>query len=328
MLMAVWVRFVPLNENASHEVKIMRVAVFGGTGFVGSYLVDALVAAGHHPVLLVREGNEDRVTQPDSCTIVNGDIKDGDAIQSTLDGTDAVIYNIGLLREFPDKGISFQYMHLDAVKYTIEAAQEAGVKRYLLMSANGVKPGGTRYQTTKFEAEQYLMSSGLGWTIFRPSVIFGDPRGRMEFATQLRQDIIDSPMPAPLFFKGLLPVNAGKFQLSPVHVTNVADAFMKSLDSHPSIGKIYTLGGPQDLTWQEILNTIEKAVGKKKLMLPVPACAVSAVARIFEGFEVFPITHEQIDMLIEGNTCSADDLYELGITPVEYNSENLQYLNG
>jgi NADH dehydrogenase len=149
----------------------------------------------------------------------------------------------------------------------------------------------------------------------------------MEFASQLRKDIIDSPMPAPLFYKGLFPVNAGQFQLSPVHVTNVADAFVKALDSKEAIGKIYTLGGPQDVSWREILNTIGNTVGKRKLMLPAPACAVSAVARAFQGFEAFPITHEQIEMLLEGNVCNADNLVELDITPVEFNTESLQYLN-
>jgi NADH dehydrogenase len=305
----------------------MRVAIFGGTGFVGSYLTDALLTAGHHPILLVREGNEHRVSQPDLCTIIDGDIDDAVAIQKTLEGADAVIYNIGILREFPDKGITFQKLQLEGVKQTVDAAQQAGVKRYLLMSANGIKPTGTRYQMSKFEAEQYLMSSELDWTIFRPSVIFGDPRGRMEFASQLRQDIIDSPMPAPLFYSGLMPTNAGQFKLSPVHVRNVAEAFVKSLDNHDCIGQIYSLGGPEDVSWQDILSTIGNAVGKQKLMLPAPACAVSAVARVLDRFEAFPITREQIDMLVEGNTCSDKDLSTLGIEPIAFNAENLQYLN-
>jgi NADH dehydrogenase len=81
------------------------------------------------------------------------------------------------------------------------------------------------------------------------------------------------------------------------------------------------------VSWQEILSTIGEAVGKQKLMLPAPACAVSAVARVLDRFEAFPITHEQIDMLVEGNTCSDEDLITLGIAPIAFNAENLQYLN-
>jgi len=304
----------------------MKVAVFGGTGFVGSYLIDALVAADHHPVALVREGHEHRLNQADQRTLVSGDIADDDAIRTVLGGADAAVYNIGILREFPDQGITFDFLHDESARRVIDAAQAAGVKRFLLMSANGVNADGTAYQKSKYNAEQYLMASGLDWTIFQPSVIFGDPRGRMEFATQLAQDIIASPLPAPLFFDGFLPTGAGQFTLSPVHVHNVADAFVRSLADRAAIGRTYRLGGQEILTWQEILTRIATVTGKRKLMLPVPACGVSAAARLLERFEAFPITQEQIKMLMAGNTCTVDDLVVLGIKPIDFSTDNLAYL--
>ena len=304
----------------------MKVAVFGGTGFVGSYLVDALVAAGHHPVVLVREGSGHRLNQAGHCTLITGDIDSQAAIEATLDGADAAIYNIGILREFPRKGITFNKLHYQAPVRVIDAAVAAGVKRFLLMSANGVKEQGTAYQKTKYLTEQHLMETALDWTIFRPSVIFGDPRGRMEFATQLAHDIIDSPLPAPLFFDGLLPTGAGQFKMSPVHIENVAQAFVNSLDNNAAIGKLYRLGGEESLSWQEILNRIASAKGKRKLMLPVPAIGVSAAASILDRFEAFPVTHDQITMLMEGNTCPADDLVSLGIDPIAFNEKSLAYL--
>jgi NADH dehydrogenase len=304
----------------------MKVAVFGGTGFVGSYLIDALVAADHHPVVLVREGHEHKLTQADRCTLVSGDIADDDAIRTVLVEADAAVYNIGILREFPDQGITFNFLHDESARRVIDTAQAAGVKRFLLMSANAVDPDDTAYQKSKYNAEQYLMASGLDWTIFQPSVIFGDPRGRMEFATQLAQDIIASPLPAPLFYDGILPTGAGQFTLSPVHVQNVADAFVKSLKDSETISRIYRLGGEETLTWQEILTRIATVTGKRKLMLPVPACGVSAAARILERFEAFPITQDQIKMLMAGNACGVDDLLELGITPIGFSGKNLAYL--
>ena len=304
----------------------MKVAVFGGTGFVGSYLVDALVAAGHHPVVLVRDGSEHRVNQAEHCTLITGDIHTQAAIEAALEGADATIYNIGILREFPRRGITFSEMHYQAPVRVIDAAVAAGVKRFLLMSANGVKQQGTAYQKTKYLTEQYLKETSLDWTIFRPSVIFGDPRGRMEFATQLARDIIDSPLPAPLFFDGLLPTGAGQFKMSPVHVENVAQAFVNSLDNDAAIGTVYRLGGEDSLTWQEILSRIASAKGKRKLMLPVPAIGVSAAASILDRFEAFPVTHDQMSMLMEGNTCPADDLLALGIEPIAFNAETLAYL--
>ena len=304
----------------------MRVALFGGTGFVGSYLADALVDAGMHPVVLVRSGHESRVNHLNECTLVTGDVTDPEAITSTLSDCDAAIYNIGILREFPSKGITYTALQLDAVRKIVDAAKEAGVGRFLLMSANGVKADGTPYQISKYEAEQYLKASGLDWTIFRPSVVFGDPRERMEFATQLANDIIRPPLPAPLFFDGVAPVNAGQFRLSPVHVEDVAQAFVRSLHSDNTIGKTYHLGGDDALTWQQILTTIADTIGKKKTMLPVPACGVRLAASALDRFEVFPITRDQINMLMEGNTCPSDDLKSFDITPQRFTSDSLSYL--
>lgn len=161
----------------------MRVALFGGTGFVGSYLVDALVAAGHTPRLLVRSGSEGKVRQAERCEIVPGKIGEPQAVAACLEGADAAIYNIGLIREFPKQGMTWEAMHYAGAAAAIDAAAGSGVRRFVLMSANGAKPEGTGYQSTKFRAEQHLAGSGLDWTVFRPSVMFGDPRGQMEFCT-------------------------------------------------------------------------------------------------------------------------------------------------
>ncbi|MGD1983499.1 MAG: NAD(P)H-binding protein [Chromatiaceae bacterium] len=305
----------------------MKVALFGGTGFVGSYLVDALVEVGLQPVVLVRPGSEDRVNHADRCTTVAGDIADPAAIESVLEGADAAIFNIGILREVPSRGVTFQALQEQAPKQAIDAASRLGVRRFILMSANGVEANSTDYQQTKLRAEQHLQESGLDWTIFRPSVVFGDPRGRMEFASQLKRDIIDAPLPAPLFFPGLNPAEAGRFELSPVHVRDVAAAFAAALLNSDTIGQIYRLGGPEPLSWRRILETIAAATGKQKTMLPVPAIGVSTAAALFGRWERFPITRDQITMLLQGNRCAPDDLVRLGIDPTPFNTESLRYLS-
>jgi len=305
----------------------MKVALFGGTGFVGSYLVDALIEAGHTPRLLVRKGSEGKVRQPGRCEIVAGDIDRPEDVAACLAGADAAIYNIGLIREFPKRGITFEAMHYAGAVTAIDAAVRGGVQRFILMSANGVKPEGTGYQATKYRAEQYLAASGLDWTIFRPSVVFGDPRGLIEFCTQLRDEMISAPMPAPLFHEGIWPGGAGRFRMSPVAVENVAAAFVRALDTPASHGRIFPLGGPEALEWREILRIIAAAIGRKKVMLPAPVGLVRAVAGLLDGFEWFPVTREQLQMLLEGNACDGREAWALfGIEPIRFEPAALGYL--
>ena len=307
----------------------MKVAIFGGTGFVGSYLVDRLLADGHTPRVLVRQGSASKLRQPERHETVTGEIGDADAVARCLEGAEAAIYNIGLIREFPRRGITFEAMHYAGAVTAIDAALRGGVRRFVLMSANGVKPGGTAYQSTKFRAEQYLSSSGLDWTVFRPSVVFGDPRGLQEFCTQLRDEMIAPPLPAPLFHEGLWPGGAGRFRMSPVAVEDVAAAFSASLAEPASVRRIFPLGGPDALEWREIIARIAAASGKKKLTVPAPVGVMRAAASLLDRFEWFPVTGEQLEMLMEGNVCDGSEAWRLfGIEPKRFSAENLRYLAG
>lgn len=303
----------------------MKVAVFGGTGFVGSYLVDELIHQEHQPVLLVRPGSESKVSQRERCVLIQGDIGDAGAIRKTLAGCEAVVYLIGILRESPD--ITFEEMHFQGAKRTIDLTLEQGFKRFLLMSANGVKPDGIPYQRTKYRAEQYLETAALDWTVFRPSLIYGEPRGRMEFATMLCKQMIEPPIPAPLFHEGLLPTNAGTFEIAPVNVRDVAAVFVKSLNRPETYGKIYGVCGPNALQWREIIRLLARVVGKRKVMVPAPAFGVKTVAALFDRFPFFPITRDQITMLLEGNTCDSSEIFELfGMVPTLFDENSLAYL--
>ena len=124
----------------------MKVAMFGSTGFVGSYIINKLMSEALVPRVLIRKGSESKITS--GCELIYGDIQDKNAVIKTMKGTDAVIYNIGIIRQFLQKSITFKELHFDGVKSCIEIAQSIGVKRFILMSANGVKLNGTDYQRT------------------------------------------------------------------------------------------------------------------------------------------------------------------------------------
>ena len=306
----------------------MRVALFGSTGFVGSYITESLLNNGFMPSVLIRKGSEQKQISSSKCNIVIGDINSNDAIKRTITYCDAVIYNIGLIREFPNKGITFKNLHYQGLKRCVDAAKHLELKRFILMSANGVKENGTAYQRTKYQAEQYLKKSGLKYTIFRPSLIFGSPKkhGQIEFCTQLKRDMLGLPIPAPLFHKGLLPFNAGTFKMSPIHAENVADIFVKSIDMESAIGQTYNLGGSSPRTWKEIIINISIASNKKKWMVPAPVFAVKAIASVLEKFAWFPVTLEQISMLIEGNTTKKSYFNEFSIKEIDFDAKSLSYL--
>jgi len=305
----------------------MKVTVFGGTGYVGGYLIDELLDKGHHPVLLVRPGSRHKVRHRERCTLIDGDIASPDTIRTALAGTDAAIYNIGILREFPSSGVTYDALHFEGARHAMDAAEEVGVRRFLLMSANGVKADGTGYQRTKYMAEQYLKTTALDWTVFRPSVLFGEPRGRMEFATQLYRDIVRSPLPAPLFYEGLFPFNAGEFRMSPVYVKDVAAVFVQALDMPETAGQIFPLCGPASLSWKEILKTIAAAAGTTKRALPAPVLLLKTLALALDRFAFFPITRDQLTMLMEGNTCDGHNAFQsFGLKPASFDTTMLSYL--
>jgi NADH dehydrogenase len=134
-------------------------------------------------------------------------------------------------------------------------------------------------------------------------------------------------LPAPLFYAGLSPFNAGSFRLAPVHVRDVARAFAHALRDRETIGRTFQLCGPDRLTWKEILTTIAAAVGRTKLMLPAPAIAIQAVASMLDSRPWFPITRDQLVMLLEGNVCGEPGAFDLlGIEPARFGVETLTYL--
>ncbi len=304
----------------------MKVALFGGTGFVGNYITRELVREGFIPKVLVQSGSLSKINSP--CEVVKGGIQNKNAILETMQGAEAVIYTIGIIREFPKKGVTFKELHLNGLKRCLEIALKIGVKRFILMSANRVRPDGTAYQRTKWQADEALKESGLNWTIFRPSLIFGDPggEGRPEFCTQIRDDMLSLPFPAPLFYNGLLPFNAGLFSMSPIHVKNVAEFFVKSINLKICEKSIFDLGGPEVLTWKEIIHKIALASGKRTWKIPAPVVVIKIAASILDRFKWFPVTRDQLTMLMESNTVSANYFDDFSINPKKFNLENLEYL--
>jgi uncharacterized protein YbjT (DUF2867 family) len=305
----------------------MKIALIGGTGFVGNYLVDALAAARHEVSLLVRHGSEHKVRNKAIWRTTSGDLNSDAALDASVLGCDAIIYSVGLLREFPKRQITFENAQYEGVVRAAAAAKRSNVQRFILISANGIKMPGTPYQETKLRAEVHIGASGLDATIFRPSVIFGDPNGTMEFATQLYRDMVASPLPALGFFSGFSP-NTGQILMSPAYIGDVAAAICNSLEQNSTIGETLTLGGPETLSWTELIRRIAEAVNRRKWILPMPIGIMKLTASLFDWLPFFPVTRDQLIMLAENNVADSATLEKLANRQLKaFDIASLSYLN-
>ena len=290
----------------------MKIFVTGGTGFVGNEVVRQLVAQGHEVAALVRSGSEHKLemNKSDQVKIHPGDVTDPDRLPQAMQGCDAVIHLVGIIREFPDKGVTFKRLHVEGSRHVIDAAASQGIKRYLHMSANGVRlEASTAYHQTKWQAEQIVRDSGLDWTICRPSLIFG--RGG-EFVEMLAGLIRKLPV-VPV-------IGDGQYRLQPVSVHEVAETFVKALTLPETSGQVYHLGGGESYTYDEILDLTGKAVGKGKVhKIHQPVSMVKPFVKLLEDYKKFPLTQDQLAMLLEGNECDIQRWAEaFSIQPISY----------
>jgi uncharacterized protein YbjT (DUF2867 family) len=309
----------------------MKVFLTGSTGYVGRQIARDLVSpinggkAAHTVRVLVRPESVSKIPRDlaGRAEVVYGDTTSADSLRGKLHGCDAVINLPGLLREFPKRGITFEKVHFEGTKNLVDEAKRAGVRRFLQMSALGVRAGAaTGYQKTKWMAEEYLRASGLEWTIFRPSVIFGrEGEGLMNFVSVL----VDLHQMMPFF----VPViGNGEYRFQPVAIENVSEGFVKSLTTQASIGKVYEVGGPEKFTYNEMLDLVGEAIGKKKAKLHQPVFLMKFLASLLGGFEFFPISKDQITMLLEENICTDERPFyrDFQIKPIYFRDGLTRYL--
>ncbi|PSQ97938.1 MAG: NAD-dependent epimerase [Bacteroidetes bacterium SW_9_63_38] len=302
----------------------MRVFLTGATGYVGSYVLRTLLDQGHRPRCLVRGSGDDLVRHDDPVDVVSGDVTDPTSLNGLLDDCDAVIHLVGIIEEHPRQGVTFERIHVDGTRHVVEAARAAGVDRFIHMSANGAQPNdATGYQRTKWEAEQIVNEAGFDhWTIFRPALLFGAPDpGRPEFSSRLLKKLV-RPFP-------LLPVfGDGQYDLQPVHVTEVADAFVQALTTEAAREQTYVAAGPDRIPYVEVLDRIARGAGfSPKPTTPVPLALARLGVYTAGRLGLLPISPSQFEMLVEGNTGDETAFYrDFALSATPYTPETLQYL--
>lgn len=287
-----------------------RVFVTGGTGFVGRDLIQALRADGHIVRCLVRRGSEPALRGFEAIERVEGDVLARASLDEAMSGCDAVIHLVGIIREHSALAVTFERLHVDATLNVLAAATTAGVRRVVHMSALGTRSDArARYHRTKWRAEEAVRASGLDWTIFRPSIIYGPGDG---FVTTLARLVRRLPV-VPV-------IGSGTTKLQPVPVHVVAEGFARALDQAASVGQTYEVGGTTAHTLDEIIDMIGLILKRRKVRkvhLPFPL--VRRMALVLQGFPFFPVTTDQLLMLEEDNVCDPTPFYRtFGVSPLSF----------
>jgi NADH dehydrogenase len=272
----------------------MRVFVTGATGFVGHEVVASLLARRHHVTAVVRDPAGAADLAAAGVTLVTGDVLEPSSLQRSMPGHDAVVHLVGVIVE--PKPLTFDDLHRRATEHVIAAAKDAKVKRLLHMSANGTRPfAPSPYHATKWAAEEAVRASGLDWTIFRPSLIFGGSRRDLLFATLAGFYRKPFFVPVPL-------VGSGDAQMQPVAVTDVARAYAEALERPEAVGRVYTVVGRERMPFREMVRSIGEAMGRRRLLLPGPPPVLRFVAwSVLERLPKPPLTRAQITMALEDN---------------------------
>jgi uncharacterized protein YbjT (DUF2867 family) len=282
--------------------------VFGGSGFIGRYVVKRLAQRGHVVRVAVRDPEAAMFLKTmgtvGQIVILAAPTTDEAAVARAVQGADLVVNLTGILAE--SGGATFQATHADGAGRVARLAAAAGASRLVQMSAIGADPASpSRYGTSKAAGEQAVRQGFPGATILRPSVVFG-PEDHFfnRFAGMIRAFPV-------------LPVVSGGTKLQPVYVGDVADAVLAALTRPDAIGGVYELGGPRALTMRALMDYIMKEIGHHRMAIELPACIARVQAAVLEKLPGKLLTRDQLAMLTRDNVVASGmpGLTELGIVP-------------
>ncbi|MFK7857363.1 MAG: complex I NDUFA9 subunit family protein [Granulosicoccus sp.] len=253
-----------------------RVTLLGGSGFVGSQLTYRLAQKFDEVIVLTRRASRVRKLR----TLINVkalevNVHDAEALSSALAGSDVVINLVGILNEGGNKDeSSFRNAHLGLTEKVLSACKNAGVPRYLHMSALNAdtENGSSEYLRTKGMAEDLVKkeSGSIQWTIFQPSIIFGEHDAFFNrFASLLRA--------LPIF-----PLAVPDARMSPVFIGDVCEVMIGSIDDQGATGATIELCGPQDYTLKELVEYTAATAGMSRKVIGLPDWASRMQARAME----------------------------------------------
>ena len=287
----------------------LSVLLTGATGFVGGYVARYLVERGHEVRALTRKPAAADGLRELGIIRVRGDVSKDGPLDDAVDGCDVVIHLVGIIRERPP-AITFEGVHTRGTMRLAEAAQRAGVAKFVHMSALGVRPDGTPYQRTKFEAEEVVRRSGIPHVIFRPSIIVGLGG---EFVELLLRVIRFSPV-TPV-------IGDGRYRLQPVDVEDVAAAFVQAAERDDLEDQCFEIGGPHKLTYNRLLQIMSEEFGMRRPRFHVPVTLVRPIVDLASNWRLpTPINSDELAMLFDESIVAGDGSVLREVFDLEPNS--------
>lgn len=296
----------------------MNIAVAGGTGFIGRHVTAALARAGHRVVVLTRDPA--RASVGAEVEARRADVTDPGSLAGTLDGCEAVVGAVQFPNypaEVPRRGLTFDAYDRRGTENLIAEARRAGVGRFVYVSGAGADPGSDRtWYRAKGLAEAAVIASGLRYAIVRPSWAYGpEDRALNRFALIARW----SPVVPRI---GMRPQ-----RIRPVHVDDVAAAIARVFEVEDAWDRVFEIGGPEILTMDEVIRTLLAVMGRRRLVVPVPAVALKLATAPLTLLPRPPMTPGGIDFAVQDglvDTTATERI--LGVRPVSLADGLRRYL--
>jgi NADH dehydrogenase len=288
----------------------VKILVTGANGFIGPKVVHALRAQGRDVRALVRRPERATYLGGLGAEVVAGDVTDQVSLLSAIKGCTHVVHLVAIIQGRPEQ---FHEVMTIGTQNLIGAAKAEGVQRFVLMSALGTSETAAQtvpYFAAKLAEERDVAASGLEYTTFRPSFVFGRDGGALP--TFIRQVKL-SPV--------VTVIGSGLQRSQPIWVEDVAAIFAKSVDLPEAANRTFELGGPDTVDWNGLYTTIAKVLGKRRKLVHVPIGLARSGARLTERLPGAPLSVDQVSMIqgadnVVSNT-DAVDTFQIPLVSLE-----------
>jgi NADH dehydrogenase len=295
---------------------VRSVALAGGSGFIGGYLALALLQRGYRVHLLTHRIDPGFVSIRGQVETFSGAIEDEGSLLRCFERCDTVYHLVGIIAE--TRTSSFRRTVAEGTAHMVAAARAAGVRKIIYLSAIGADPASPiAYFNSKGIAERQVVSSGLDYTIFRPSIVYGIGD---KFINRLAALIRKSPV---------IPViGSGQYRLQPVYVEELCALMAASAELEITSRKIYEIGGPAALTYLEIIDIIKRVLSRRRPVVHLPMLLARGAAAVMQRMvKPSPLTVDMLKMLEAGSICDqAIAEREFGVTFTSLETQLVKYL--